>query len=143
MVAATHDIEEARRLLASAPNEELAGELAWSAAGHGCPEIVAMALSHLDWPSDDPRWHWVLIQPIRDAGGDSAHNEGHFRSLEVLLKHGVDANVHRRHETTLHFTAARHSGLSTKSRQRETAPILREDRRRAWSGLGATLQAAR
>ena len=54
-----------------------------------------MALSHLDWPAQDPRWHWVLIQPIRDAGEDSSKNEGHFRSLEVLLKHGVDANVHR------------------------------------------------
>ncbi len=52
MVAATHDIEGARRLLAEAPNEELTHELAWSAAGHGCPEIVAMALSHLDWPSN-------------------------------------------------------------------------------------------
>jgi ankyrin repeat protein len=124
MVAATHDIEEARRLLASAPNEELAGELAWSAAGHGCPEIVAMALSHLDWPPNDPRWHWVLIQPIRDAGEDSAQNEGHFRSLEVLLKHGVDANVHRRHETALHFTAARQSDLSGDDRARFAAMLI-------------------
>jgi ankyrin repeat protein len=124
MVAATHDIEEARRLLTSAPNEELASELAWSAAGHGCPEIVAMALSHLDWQPHDPRWHWVLIQPIRDAGEDSAQNEGHFRSLEVLLKHGVDANVHRRHETALHFTAARQSDLSGDDRARFAAMLI-------------------
>jgi ankyrin repeat protein len=124
MVAATHDIEEARRLLASAPNEELARELAWSAAGHGCPEIVAMALSHLDWQPNDPRWHWVLIQPIRDAGEDSAQNEGHFRSLEVLLKHGVDANVHRRNETALHFTAARQSDLSEADRARFAAMLI-------------------
>ena len=121
MVAATHDIEEAKRLLAKAPTEELARELAWSAAGHGCPEIVAMALPHLDWPATDPRWHWILIQPIRDAGEDSAQNEGHFRSLEVLLRHGVDANVHRFHETTLHFIAARHSGLS----RRRPGPVCR------------------
>jgi hypothetical protein len=124
MVAATHDVEEARRLLAEAPHEELAHELAWSAAGHGCPEIVAMALSHLDWPPSDPRWHWVLIQPIRDAGGDSAQNEGHFRSLEVLLNHGVDANVHRRHETALHFTAARQSALSGDDRARFAAMLI-------------------
>ena len=124
MVAATHDIEEARRLLARAPNEELARELAWSAAGHGCPEIVAMALSHLDWQPNDPRWHWVLIQPIRDAGEDSSQNEGHFRSLEVLLKHGVDANVHRRNETALHFTAARQSDLPGGDRARFAAMLI-------------------
>ncbi|HET6216840.1 MAG TPA: ankyrin repeat domain-containing protein [Acidobacteriaceae bacterium] len=124
MVAATHDVEEARRLLAEAPNEELARELAWSAAGHGCPEIVAMAISHLDWRPKDARWHWVLIQPIRDAGGNSAQNDGHFRSLEVLLKHGVDANVHRRHETALHFTAARQSELSGEDRARFAAMLI-------------------
>jgi ankyrin repeat protein len=124
MVAETHDIEEAKRLLAKAPNEELAQELAWSAADHGCPEIVAMALPHLDWPSTDHRWHWVLIQPIRDAGEDSAQNEGHFRSLEVLLKHGVDANVHRRNETALHFTAARQSDLSGDDRARFAAMLI-------------------
>src|SRR5580704_4616513 len=61
MVAETHDVEEARRLLAQAPSEEVAREVAWSAADHGCPEIVAMALPHLAWPAQDPRWHWVLI----------------------------------------------------------------------------------
>jgi hypothetical protein len=103
MVAETHDVEEAKGLLSKAPNEELARELAWSAADHGSPEIVATALSYLDWPPTDHRWHWVLIQPIRGAGDDSAQNEGHFRSLEVLLRHGVDANVERFHQTTLHL----------------------------------------
>jgi ankyrin repeat protein len=124
MVAATHDVEEARRMLAQAPDEELVSELAWSAAGHGCPEIVAMALSHLSWKPQDPRWHWVLIQPIRDAGRDSSQNGGHFRSLEILLKHGVDANVHRRHETLLHFTAARQSDLSGADRARFAAMLI-------------------
>jgi len=124
MVAATQDVEEAKRLLAEAPDVELAHELAWSAAGHGCPEIVAMAVSHLDWPPKDPRWHWVLIQPIRDAREDPTQNEGHFRSLEVLLKHGVDANVHRRHETALHFTAGRESALSGADRARFAAMLI-------------------
>ena len=124
MVAATHDVEEARRMLAQAPDEELVSELAWSAAGHGCPEIVAMALSHLNWQPQDPRWHWILIQPIRDAGGDSSQNDGHFRSLEILLQHGVDANVHRRHETLLHFIAARQSDLSGEDRARFAAMLI-------------------
>jgi ankyrin repeat protein len=48
MVAEMHDIEEATRLLAEAPGENLASEVAWSATDHGCPEIVALALPHLD-----------------------------------------------------------------------------------------------
>ena len=49
MVAETHNVEEAKRLLASDPSEELAQELAWSAADSGCPEIVELALPHLSW----------------------------------------------------------------------------------------------
>jgi ankyrin repeat protein len=124
MVAETCDVEEARRLLAHAPSEEVVRELAWSAADHGCPEIVAMALPHLDWLPQDPRWHWILIQPIRGAGEDSAQNEGHFRSLEVLLRHGVDANVGRRHATTLHFVAGRQSELSGADRARFAAMLI-------------------
>jgi ankyrin repeat protein len=124
MVAATHDVEEAKRLLANAPNEELAQELAWSAADHGCPEIVAMALAHLDWAATDRRWHWILIQPMRGAGDDSTQNEGRFRSLGVLLRHGVDANVERFHETALHFTAACQGGLSGDDRARFAAMLI-------------------
>jgi ankyrin repeat protein len=124
MVAETHDVEEAKRLLANTPNEELAQELAWAAADHGCPEIVAIALAHLDWPATDTRWHWILIQPMRGAGDDSAQNEGRFRSLEVLLRHDVDPNVERFHETALHFTAACHSGLSGDDRARFAAMLI-------------------
>jgi ankyrin repeat protein len=124
MVAEMHDIAEARRLLAEAPNEELARELAWSAADHGCPEIVALALPHLDWNADDPRWHWVLIQPIRGAGGDSAKNDGHFRSMETILRHGVDPNVSRFSQRTLHFAAAYHGPVSGADRARFAAMLI-------------------
>jgi ankyrin repeat protein len=124
MVAETHDVKEAKRLLAETPNAELASELAWSAADHGCPEIVELALPHLDWPAHDSRWHWVLIQPIRGAGADSSRNEGHFRSMAALLRHGVDPNVSRFGQTTLHFAAARHSGLSGKDRARFAAMLI-------------------
>jgi ankyrin repeat protein len=124
MVAETHDVEEARRLLAQSPSEEVVSELAWSAADHGCPEIVAMALQHLDWPAQDSRWHWILIQPIRGAGEGSSKNEGHFRSLEVVLQHGVDANIQRFHATVLHFIAARQSGLSGEDRARFAGMLI-------------------
>ena len=124
MIAEMHDIEEAKRILAESPAEDLASELAWSAADHGCPEIVAMALAHLDWPAADPRWNWVLIQPIRGAGADSSKNGGHFKSMETLLRHGINPNVSRFHQTSLHFTAARHSGLSGEDRARFAAMLI-------------------
>ena len=52
MVSETHNIAEAKLLLEN-PSEELAGELVWSAADHGCPEIVELALAHLSWPRHD------------------------------------------------------------------------------------------
>jgi len=124
MVAETHDVGEAQGLLDADPAEHVVQELLWSAADHGCPGIVELALPHLSWPLDDPRWHWVLIQPIRGAGGDPAKNGGHFASLELLLKHGVDPNVRRMGQTALHFTAARHSGLSGAERARFAAMLL-------------------
>jgi hypothetical protein len=86
MVSEMHEVDEAKRLLAEGQSEELARELVWSAADHGCPEIVALALPHLHWPRMDSRWHWILIQPIRGAGGDTSQNEGHFQSMGALLR---------------------------------------------------------
>ena len=124
MVAEMHDIEAASRILAGDPDEDAVRELLWSAADHGCPEIVAMALPHIRWPLDDPRWHWVLIQPIRGAGGDSAANEGHFRSMAALLDYGVDPNISRYGQTMLHFAAARHSGLPGEDRARFASMLI-------------------
>jgi len=124
MLSETHNIQEAKKLLAESPSEELASELVWSAADYGCPEIIELALPHLTWSANDPRWHWVLIQPIRGEGGDSSKNAGHFRSMEVLLKHGVDPNVSRFGQTVLHYVAARHSGMSGEDRARFAAMLI-------------------
>lgn len=124
MVAETHDITEAARLLAADPTEEVVSELAWSAGDHGCPEIVELALPHLNWPLNDARWHWVIMQPIRGAGSDSAANEGHFQCMAALLRHGIDPNITRMGQTLLHFAAARHSGLSGEDRARFASMLL-------------------
>jgi ankyrin repeat protein len=122
MVAEAHEVEEARRLLAADSGEELASELAWSAADNGCPAIVELALARLEWPRDDPRWHWILIQPIRGAGASG--NEGHFASMLAILRHGVDPNISRFGQTILHFTAARQSDLGGPDRARFAAMLL-------------------
>ena len=124
LVAETHDVDEAGRLLAADPTEQVVQELVWSAADHGCPAIVEMALPHLHWPADHPRWHWVLIQPIRGAGSDPSRNEGHFASMAALLRHGVNPNVSRFAQTALHFTAARQSGLSGSDRAHFASMLL-------------------
>jgi len=124
MLAEFHDVAAAGRLLADDPSEELAGELVWSAADHGCPEIVELALAHLTWPGDDSRWHWVLIQPIRGAGANASENDGHFRSMAALLRHGVDPNVTRMGETALHFAAAHRGQVGDEDRARFASMLL-------------------
>jgi ankyrin repeat protein len=124
MVAEAHDEGEASRLLEIDASEGLASELAWSAADHGCPAIVELALKRLNWPSDDPKWHWILIQPIRGVGTNYSDHEGHFRCMAVLLRHGINANVSRFGQTALHFAAARHGALSGAERARFAALLL-------------------
>ena len=124
MIAEAHDVDEARRLFEADTSEELAREFAWSAADHGCPAIVELALKRLNWRSDDPRWHWILIQPIRGVGTNHADHEGHFKSMGVLLKHGIDPNISRFGQTALHFTAARSGELSGAKRARFANMLL-------------------
>jgi len=125
MVAEMHDVAEAKKLLAGEPSEDVVQELLWSAADHGCAEIVTLALSHMKWPASDPRWHWVLMQPPRGAEGDAGDNEGHFRAMDALLQHGIDANVSSRMgQTVLHFTAAHHGNLSDAARVRFAGMLL-------------------
>ncbi len=124
MVAAMHDIEEAQRLLKADESEHLAQELAWSAADHGCPAIVELALARLKWRAHDPRWHWIMIQPIRGAGSDPGGNEGYLASMAVLLRHGVDPNVSRFGQTTLHYAAARHGEVCDADRARFAAMLI-------------------
>ncbi len=100
------DTAEAGRMLQADDSGDLARELAWSAACNGCPAIVELALPRLAWAADDPRWHWILIQPIRSVG-DRAGDADFFRCMAILLNRGIEPNVARRGETALHYVAAR------------------------------------
>jgi ankyrin repeat protein len=122
MVAEAHDVEEARRLLEADASEETARELVWSAADHGCPEIVALALPRIKLPLDGRGGHWMLMQPIR--GADDGDNEGFFRSMEVLLRGGVDPNSARFGQTVLHYAAADRGGLSGTDRSRFAGMLI-------------------
>jgi ankyrin repeat protein len=45
--------------------DTVAEQLLWGAACGGDPEIVRLALTHVEWPRDDPRWFPILEQPLR------------------------------------------------------------------------------
>lgn len=123
MVAEAHDVAEAKRMLDADAGEELASELTWSAACHGCPAIVELALPRLNWPAGDPRWHWILIQPFRGVDPDARDHEGFFTCLEILLPR-VNVNLVRRMgATVLHFAAAR-PGPTEAERTRFAAMLL-------------------
>ncbi len=124
MVAEAHDVQEARRLLDASPlDEELARELAWSAADHGCAAIVELALGHLPWVEDDPRWHWILVQPIRGIGGESSDREEYFACMLALLRRGIVNVPNHSGETALHYVAAR-GGPTEEERVRFAAMLL-------------------
>lgn len=117
-----HDVDAARRMLAEDAGEEVARELVWSAACNAVPAIIELALPRLQWPRDDPRWNWILIQPPRSAGDDGIE-EPYFTCMELLLAHGIDPNAGRRDATVLHFVAARGT-LSEPARVRFAAMLL-------------------
>ena len=57
----------------------VAARLLDSAAGGGHVDVVRLALEHLDWAPNDPRWHWNLMRPL------GAHPENdHDRFLKCL-----------------------------------------------------------
>lgn len=121
MVAEANDVEEAKRLLTAGASEHVVQELLWSAADHGAPAIVELALPWLNWPANDPRWHWILIQPIRGVENDNA--EPFITCMATLLRHGIDANVARMGQTVLHFAAAR-GGVAAPVRTRFASLLL-------------------
>jgi len=124
MVAEADDAATAAQLLESDSSEELARELTWAAACHGSPSVIQLSLPRLNWPPKDPRWNWILIQPIRgiDPGGED--HEGFFECMATLLARGIDPNVSSRFgQTTLHFLAAR-GGLTGPERSRFAAMLL-------------------
>lgn len=123
-VTLARDAGQARRMLEADASEELARELTWAAACHGCPEILELALPRLNWSAHDPRWDWILIQPIRGIDDDDSDHEGFFTCMALLLRRGIDANVSSRFgQTALHFAAAR-GGPSEAERTRFVSMLL-------------------
>jgi ankyrin repeat protein len=108
---------EARFRIDGAAGESLGEQLLWGGACGGDPEIVRMALEHVDWARDDPRWFAMLEQPLRTwthgSIGDAWDKTTYLTCFRLLLER-CDPNLRGRPTdggqfglTTLHNIVAR------------------------------------
>jgi ankyrin repeat protein len=92
--------ELAKKRLADATDKRtIAEQLLGAAACGGDPEIVRLALEHVAWPRDDPRWFGVLEQPLRIWNHGSGHwarpewDRSTYRTCFRLILERCDPNT--------------------------------------------------
>jgi len=80
---------EARYRMDGVGGETLAEQLLWGAACGGDPEIVRLALEHVDWPPNDVRWFSVLEQPLRTwthgPSGDDLPRDTYLACFRLVI----------------------------------------------------------
>jgi ankyrin repeat protein len=116
-------VEIARKMLAGEidphiePNDfsghTVAEQLLWGGASSLCAEIVRMALEHVDWPPEDPRWFWMLWRPL--PGYQSYDAQQRAESCEcfrlILARCGPHHRAADHGQTMLHETVSRDQGV--------------------------------
>ena len=120
----------ARDMLAAAEDKQsVAEELLDAAATGGDPEIVRLALRHVDWPRDDPRWFAILEQPLRIWNHSNAPWARHdwdrttYPKCLALVLERCDPNIRGRLElkppfglTVLHSVAGSREHVTAEER---------------------------
>jgi ankyrin repeat protein len=115
--------EIARRMLAGEidphlePNDfsghTVAEQLLWGGASALSAEIVRMALPHIDWPAEDPRWFWMLWRPL--PGHEDYNPQQQAECCEcfqlILARCGPHHRASDYGQTMLHEAAARDHGV--------------------------------
>ena len=115
--------EIARKMLAGEidshiePNDfsgrTVAEQLLWGAASALCADIVRMALEHVDWPPDDPRWFWILWRPV--PGHDDYDAKQQAECCEcfqlILARCGPHHRASDYGQTMLHEAVSRDHGV--------------------------------
>jgi ankyrin repeat protein len=109
-LARTMLASEADRVVDDDPfaGRTVAEQLLWGAACAGAPDIVQMALEHVDWPRDDPRWYGILDQPLRlwSHGVNPPADRSVYVECFRLVLARCDANIRGRlGRTMLHEVA--------------------------------------
>jgi ankyrin repeat protein len=90
---------EAKYRLDGVGGTTLAEQLLWGAACGGDPEIVRMALKHVDWPRSDLRWFTALEQPLRiwtHGAGSKDWDRGAYLECFRLVLERCDPNIRGR-----------------------------------------------
>jgi ankyrin repeat protein len=115
--------EIARKMLAGeiephiTPNDfsgqTVAEQLLWGGASSLCAEIVRMALEHVDWAPEDPRWFWMLWRPV--PGHEDYTPQQQAECCEcfklILARCGPHHRASDYGQTMLHETVARDHGV--------------------------------
>jgi hypothetical protein len=91
----------------------VAEQLLWGGASALSAEIVRMALEHVDWPPDDPRWFWVLWRPV--PGHEEYNAQQQAECCEcfklILARCGPHHSASDYGQTMLHEVVARDHGV--------------------------------
>jgi ankyrin repeat protein len=115
--------EIARKMLAGEidphiePNDfsgrTVAEQLLWGGASALSAEIVRMALAHIDWQADDPRWFWMLWRPV--PGHEDYDTQQQAECCEcvqlILARCGPHHRASDYGQTMLHETVSRDHGV--------------------------------
>jgi hypothetical protein len=116
-------VEISRKMLAGElpphlePNDfsgqSVAEQLLWGGASSLCAPIVRMALEHIDWARDDPRWFWMLWRPL--PGHEPYDPEQQRESEEcfalILARSGPHHRAADYGQTMLHEVISRNHGV--------------------------------
>ena len=86
----------------------IAQGLLWGAIEVGAVEIVRMALSRLDWPRDDSRWHGILQNGL--YLGAETNRSSHLEGFQLALERADPNVLNPQGATLLHYLAAAHGG---------------------------------
>jgi ankyrin repeat protein len=115
--------EIARKMLAGEidphlePNDfsgrTVAEQLLWGGASALSAEIVRMALEHVDWLPDDPRWFWMLWRPVPGHEDYDAQQQAECCECFklILARCGPHHRAPDYGQTMLHETASRDHGV--------------------------------
>jgi ankyrin repeat protein len=91
----------------------VAEQLLWGGASSLCAEIVRMALEHVHWPPEDPRWFWMLWRPLPGHQDYDAREQAEscecFRL--ILARCGPHHRAADYGQTMLHETVSRDHGV--------------------------------
>jgi ankyrin repeat protein len=91
----------------------VAEQLLWGGASALSAEIVGLALDHIDWSPDDPRWFWMLWRPV--PGHEEYNSQQQAECCEcfklILARCGPHHRASDYGQTMLHEAVARDHGV--------------------------------